>query len=235
MSADSEELRWARTVLGHEFAEPALLAAALTHSSAAARGGRSYERLEFLGDRVLGLVIAEYLTRTLDEPEGSMNRRFSTLVDKQSCAVIARDLGVPKLVRLDESARQARVNHSDNLLGDVCEALIGAIFVDADYKAARTFVLSAWAKRLSASEEGAPPINPKNALQEWAQQRGLPIPTYRLARRQGPEHAPDFEMGVTVGDYAEILGSGSSKQAAEKAAAAAFLARKDDMDMDTER
>ncbi|MBZ6378489.1 ribonuclease III [Pacificimonas flava] len=222
---DCEELRWARERLGHDFQRPALLIAALTHPSAKTKDGESYERLEFLGDRVLGLSIAEHLIRSREESEGSMNRRFSALVDKKSCAEVASELGAPAHIRMENSARAARVHHSQNVLGDICEALIGAIFLDADFETARNFVLAAWKDRLGSARQDAPPINPKNALQEWAQRRGLPIPSYRVAERSGPEHAPRFRIAVTVRGYGEACGEGTSKQDAEKAAATAFLTR----------
>lgn len=214
---------WARRVLGHRFGREDLLEAALTHPSAKSRSQPSYERLEFLGDRVLGLVMAEHLYNDFEEPEGSMNRRLSALVDKQSCARVAEAIGVPAHVRLEASARQSGVHHSENLLGDVCEALIGALFLDSDYQTAARFILSAWKERLDA--EAVPPLNPKNALQEWAQGRGLPIPEYHVVSREGPAHAPRFEIEVHVRGKEAAHGTGSSKQEAEKAAATAMLKR----------
>lgn len=207
----------------HRFQREELLEAALTHPSAKSRKQPSYERLEFLGDRVLGLAIAEHLYKNFEEREGSMNRRLSALVDKESCAKIAERMGVPAHVRIENSARQSGVHRSENLLGDVCEALIGALFLDSDYQTAARFILGAWEERLDA--EAAPPVNPKNALQEWAQGQGLPIPQYRVIGRQGPEHAPRFDVEVSVRGTEPASGQGASKQDAEKAAAAAMLKR----------
>ena len=214
---------WAGQALGHEFRDLSLLEQALTHGSSAPSPLESYERLEFLGDRILGLVVAEALFFRGNETEGDMNRRLSTLVDKASCAAVAKAIGADRQVRLETSARQLGIHRSENLLGDVCESLIGALYLDGGLKAAKNFILGAWEKRLS--DEAAPPRNPKNSLQEWAQGRGLPIPSYNVTRRDGPPHAPRFTVRVDVRGLEAAEAEGSSKQEAEKAAATLLLER----------
>ena len=209
--------------LGHDFSDPSLLEQALTHSTGRRGSTRHYERLEFLGDRVLGFVMANWLYRDFSESEADMARRFAALVDKGSCAEVARAAGVSAQVIVDEAARQDGVHRSDNLLGDVCEALIGALYLDGGLDAAAAFIRAGWSGRIEGAS--APPRDPKSELQEWAQARGLPIPTYSIVRRAGPDHAPSFIMQVLVRGLSPAEAEGTSKQAAEKAAAAAFLKR----------
>jgi ribonuclease-3 len=211
--------KWSRERLGHDFRDPGLLARALTHRSL---GPDNLERLEFLGDRVLGLVIARQIYDIFpDEPEGALTRRFHQLVSRQACAAIARDLGVPGQVRLNAQARADGGAESDNILGDVLEALIGAVFIDGGSEAAQAVVLKLWAGRLHQLETSSK--HPKSALQEWALARGLRPPAYQLLRRTGPHHAPTFDVRLTVGALPAIESSGPSKQEAETAAARRFL------------
>jgi ribonuclease-3 len=211
---------WARGALGHEFDDPKLLAAALTHGGGKAR---NYERLEFLGDRVLGFVIAAWLYRDFDEREGELARRLAALVDKATCAAVARTIGVPSVARIDTAARQSGAGESDNVLGDMCEALIGALYIDGGTDTAERFVRSAWAEHVGRAP--AAPKDPKSALQEWAQGRRLPIPVYEVVSREGPDHAPRFRVRVSVRGHAPVEATGGSKQDAEKQAAIALLAR----------
>jgi ribonuclease-3 len=211
--------RWSRDVLGHAFADPALLARALTHRS---MGADNNERLEFLGDRVLGLAVAEHLYRAHPaEPEGQLNRRFQLLVSRETCAAVARDLGVPAHVRLQAQARADGGLESDNILGDTLEAIIGAIFLDAGLAAAADFVARGFASRLGI--EAQVTKHPKSALQEWALARSLPSPAYELVKRSGPHHAPRFRVRLTVGDLTPVEAMGGSKQEAETEAARQFL------------
>lgn len=210
---------WAKAMLGHVFADDKLLTSALTHGGGR---GRNYERLEFLGDRVLGCIIADWLYREFDEPEGELARRFAALVDKGTCAEVAREAGVSAIIRMDAAARQAGVSRSDNVLGDVCEAIIGALYVDGGLAASERFIRSAWAGFID--RRGAPK-DPKSTLQEWAQARRLPIPVYEIVGREGPDHAPEFRVRVTVRGFAPADATGSSKQDAEKQAAIALLDR----------
>jgi ribonuclease III len=211
---------WARRALGHEFRDETLLTMALTHGGGR---GRNYERLEFLGDRVLGFVIAAWLFREFDEPEGELARRLAALVDKNTCAEAARAAGVPSVARIEAAARQSGAGDSDNILGDMCEALIGALYIDGGMAAAERFIRGAWATLLD--RHAGPPKDPKSALQEWAQRRRLPIPSYSVVGRDGPDHAPRFRVQVSVRGFEPAEASGANKQEAEKAAAVALLER----------
>lgn len=216
-----DDAAWSREVLGHDFADPRLLLRALTHRSV---GADNYERLEFLGDRVLGLFVADHLYRAFPAaPEGELTRRFHRLVSRETCAAVARALGVPERVRLNQQARSDGGADSDNILGDVMEALIGAVFADAGPEPARALVLRAWGDRLLTHVESAK--HPKSALQEWALARSLAPPAYELVRRSGPHHAPRFDVRLTVGDLPAVEASGGSKQEAETRAAELFLGR----------
>jgi ribonuclease-3 len=208
-----------RDTLGHEPADLDLFERALTHSSL---GRDSYERLEFLGDRVLGLVIAGVLyERYPNEPEGQMSRRYNALVARETCAEIGREIGLPKLIRVGKQAREDRASESDNVVGDVVEGLIGALFVDAGLEAAQRFILTAWAPFLEG--QGRAPEHPKSALQELAAARGLRAPEYELVARTGAHHAPRFTVRVSVPRLGEAQAEGASKQEAETAAAQALL------------
>ncbi len=211
---------WAHAALGHTFADPALLRRAMTHPSA---GQPNYQRLEFLGDRILGCVVAAWLYDDLDEAEGKLTARFHTLVDAPSCARVATDLGVPEQLIMDRATRAAHVARSTNVLGDVTEALIAAIYLDAGWAAAEAFVRRAWAPLIDTS--AAAPENPKSRLQEWAAARRLGAPGYVVTWKDGPDHRPQFRVAVTVRGHDPVEGSGTSKQEAEKAAAAAMLDR----------
>ena len=211
---------WARDTLGHDFADPALLRRALTHPSA---GQPNYQRLEFLGDRLLGHAVAAWLYDDLDEAEGKLTARFHTLVDAGSCARVATDLGVPEQLIMDRATRAAHVARSVNVLGDVAEALIAAIYLDAGWAAAEAFIRRAWAPLIDTS--AAAPENPKSRLQEWAAARRLGTPGYAVTWKDGPDHRPQFRVAVTVRGHDPVEGSGASKQEAEKAAAVAMLER----------
>ncbi|TKD52866.1 ribonuclease III [Sphingomonas baiyangensis] len=218
---DSGLAAWLADTLGHPPHDLARYERALTHGSQA---GRNYERLEFLGDRVLGLTIAEWLyERFADEPEGKLSRRLNALVTGAVCAEVARELGVPARLRLGKQARDDGVNDSDNVLGDVVEALIGALYLDHGLDAARAFIRRAWGERIGA--QAAAPRHPKSALQEWAAANQRRPPEYALLDRSGPHHAPRFTVRVTIGKLADAEATGSSKQEAETAAAAALLAK----------
>ncbi len=219
--ANVDDRTWSAQTLGHAFADEALLLRALTHRSV---GPDNYERLEFLGDRVLGLAIADHLFRAFPgEPEGGLTRRFHHLVSRETCAAVARALGVPARVRLNLQARSDGGADSDNILGDVMEALIGAVHADAGHAAAHALVLRAWADRLGGQVESVK--HPKSALQEWALARSLKPPAYETIRRSGPHHAPRFDVRLTVGDLPAVEASGGSKQEAETRAAELFLGR----------
>jgi ribonuclease-3 len=211
---------WAEQRLGIRLADPALLEAALTHRSARAK--TSYERLEFLGDRVLGLVMADNLyARFPGDPEGEMTRRLHKLVSRETCATVARTLGVGAMVRMDAQARSDGGTDSDNILGDVVEALIGAVWLDQGWDATAATVQRWWGE-LPLTLEAATK-HPKSALQEWALAHGRRTPVYQLLKRKGPHHAPRFRVQLTVGELPPVEAEGASKQEAETRAAQAFL------------
>jgi ribonuclease III len=217
MSPDIAEFVAAR--LGHKPKDLSLFEAALTHSSS--RGG-NYERLEFLGDRVLGLVIARWLyDRLPDEPEGKLSRRFNTLVARETCGEIGRELGLPAVIRLGKQARGDGAAWSDNVVGDVVEALIGAIFLEAGLDAAEAFIRRLWDPLIEGQRLA--PTHPKSALQELAAASNLPNPLYEIVRQSGAHHSPRFTVRVTIPKLGEAEAEGSSKQEAETRAAAALL------------
>jgi ribonuclease-3 len=209
---------WAETRLGHAFADPALLTRALTHRSL---GAENYERLEFLGDRVLGRVVAAWLFETFpEEPEGKLNQRFSRLVSRETCAAVARQLGVGAHLRLGVQARSDGGRDSENILGDAMEALIGAVWLEAGDAAAEALIRRVWALRIDGAELDK---HPKSALQEWAAAMTLPEPVYALLKRSGPHHQPRFRVQLTVGALPPVEAVGASKQEAETAAARQFM------------
>lgn len=205
--------------LRHESRDPALFELAFTHSSV---GRDSYERLEFLGDRVLGMVIARALyDRYPSEPEGDLSRRYNGLVDRETCAEIGRELGVPTLVRLGKQAREDGASQSENVVGDIVEAIIGALLIDDGLPAAQQFILRAWEPYLASQRRA--PQHPKSALQELAAARGCKPPLYEVVARTGAHHAPKFTIRVSVGKLGNATAEGSSKQEAETEAAQALL------------
>lgn len=215
--------------LGHHFAEIDFLIEALTHPSAVRRrriSRRGYERLEFLGDRVLGLIVAELLWRRFPmEAEGELTRRQTHLVRRDALAEVARAVGLggQLIVSAGEDAAGVRANAS--VLADVCEAVIAALYLDGGLSAARRFIEKRWEPRLSKLVE--PPRDPKTALQEWVQARGLPLPSYRTVATEGPPHRRRFTVTVSIEGFSPATASGSSKRAAETAAAAAAMAALD--------
>lgn len=209
-----------RGKLGHEAKDLRLFELAFTHSSVDRDG--SYERLEFLGDRVLGHVMARALyERHPSEPEGYLSRRYNVLVARETCADVGRELGVPTLVRLGKQAREDGASQSENVVGDVVEALIGALLLDGGLEAAERFILKTWEPHLA--EQRKAPQHPKSALQELAAARGCKAPVYEVVGRTGAHHAPRFTIRVSVPKLGEASAEGSSKQEAETAAAEALL------------
>jgi ribonuclease III len=210
-----------RGKLGHQPNDLNLFELALTHSSV---GGGSYERLEFLGDRILGMVIAHALyERYPNEPEGNLSKRYNALVDRETCAENAREIGIPALVRLGKQAREDGASQSENVVGDVMEALIGALFLDGGLDVAKRFILDLWEPDLST--QGRAPQHPKSALQELAAAKGVKAPLYEVVARTGAHHAPRFTIRVSVPSFGEATAEGTSKQDAETEAAAALLSR----------
>ncbi len=214
----------AESVLGHRFARPELLREALTHRSAAKpgrKGAGSNERLEFVGDRVLGLLIAEWLAeRFPHEQEGALGRRLAYLVSQPVLATIAEHAGLPSLLEVAPGESRAGVRRRATVLADATEATLGALFLDGGIAAARRFVRRAWDHAMT--EQAEPPKDAKTGLQEWAQQRGHPLPSYEVANREGPSHAPVFAIRVTVAGKTGT-GTAGSKRAAEQEAAETLL------------
>ena len=216
--------------LGHRFARPELLTEALTHASAVSRqrgrrgATQGYERLEFLGDRVLGLVVAELLWRRFpDEAEGALTRRHTQLVRRETLAEIARAIDLGRHLILSPGEDAARTREVAGVLGDVCEAVIAALYLDGGIAAAERFIYRHWEALIEA--DAMPPRDPKTALQEWAQARGHALPHYETVKIEGPAHERRFTVAVRVADLAAESAAGTSKRAAEVAAAAALLAR----------
>lgn len=210
--------------LGYRFERPELLEQALTHVSAPKAGGTSYQRLEFLGDRVLGLAIAEMLyTGFPHAPEGELSRRLAELVRRESCAEVAIGWDVGPYLKIGAGEAHAGERRNPTILADVCEAIIGAVFLDGGYDAARSLIERSFKDLLTAPRR--PLRDPKSALQEWAQGRGLPTPIYAVVEQTGPDHAPKFRVMVKVKDTEGGFGTGTSKRIAEQAAARSLLLR----------
>ncbi|MCJ2013074.1 ribonuclease III [Methylobacterium sp. J-076] len=210
--------------IGHVFADKDLLGRALTHTSKASGRNGSYQRLEFLGDRVLGLAVAEGLYAALpDADEGDLSRQLAGLVRRETCAAVAGTWGVGPHLILGQGEVMGGGRRNQTILADVCEAILGAIYLDAGFDAARAVVEA----HFRPAEPGTAPRgrDAKSTLQEWAMSRGLPIPTYAIAERTGPDHAPHFRMAVQVEGLEPGFGEGTSKRVAEQAAAGALLAR----------
>ncbi len=217
---DLEELA---TRLSHRFERKRLLREALTHPSAATDATQSYERLEFLGDRVLALIVSDLLmARFPQEAEGALARRLSALVRRETLAKVAADIELGDHLILAKSEQEAGARANPALLANACEAVIGALYLDGGLAAARDFVLPLWTPLLEA--EQTPPQDAKTALQEWAQGRGLALPEYLEVRREGPPHEPVFTVEVSVIGQPPTRGEGRSKRLAEQAAAARMLA-----------
>lgn len=213
--------------LGHVFADKSLLARALTHishlPSDRSRIG-SYQRLEFLGDRVLGLVVSAMLFDAFGSAEeGELSRRLAQLVRRETCADVALEWALSAHLRLGEGEMQSGGETKPAILADACEAIIGAVFLDGGYPAAKAVIVPVWSPRMRSP--GRPLRDPKTALQEWAQGRGHAAPIYREIKREGPDHAPAFTIAVAVGGFEAGLGLGGSKRVAEQSAAEAFMAR----------
>jgi len=205
-----------QTRLGHAFEDPALLERALTHTSA--ESGENYERLEFLGDRVLGLIVAELLLSAFPrEREGEIGRRFAQLVRAEALARVGREIGV------DAALTAAGGTINDGIIADATEAVIAALYLDGGFAAATNFVERHWTPLIDGAD--VPPRDAKTALQEWSQARGLGLPAYREIERAGPDHEPVFTVEVTVAQATPTRAQGGSKRAAEQAAAALILER----------
>jgi ribonuclease-3 len=213
--------------LGYRFADPELLDRALTHSSAVApakRTANSYQRLEFLGDRVLDLVVADMLYRKFPNAnEGELNRTLVTLVRGETCAAIARVLELGPELNLGESERRTGGSDNETILGDAAEAVLGALFLDGGLASAYDFLERMLGDKLEIALHQRP--DPKTTLQEWAQSQGLEPPEYELIGQIGPQHAPEFTIAVKLQNFTQLTATGPSKKLAEHKAAEAFLVR----------
>jgi ribonuclease-3 len=229
MSRKSKDRSVLEGKIGHKFAEQALLERALTHNSAVTGGGpqsrsASYQRLEFLGDHVLGLVVSEMLYQAYPRAnEGELSQRLADLVRRETCAEVGREMDLGAELKLGSSESHAGGRARVTILGDACEALIGAVFIDGGYEAAQKMIERFWKDRMDRPLRSL--RDSKTTLQEWAHARGLPSPSYQELSRTGPHHRPKFRIAVTLPNRPPAEGVGSSKQAAEQAAAAEMLSR----------
>ncbi|MDW3181034.1 MULTISPECIES: ribonuclease III [unclassified Roseobacter] len=220
----SAELRSFQDRLGHQFSRPELLAQAVTHASMSSANRDDNQRLEFLGDRVLGLVMSEALL-ALDKgaTEGQLAPRFNALVRKETCADVARQIDLGAVLRLGRSEMLSGGRRKQALLGDGIEAVIAAVYLDAGFDAAKALILTLWGDRVHEVEDDA--RDAKTALQEWAQARGLPPPSYSEVNRSGPDHAPVFTIAAALETGESEQATAGSKRQAEQAAAGNLLAK----------
>ena len=220
--ADIETLA---TILDHEFEQPDILGHALTHSSIAAgtsHDAGSNERLEFLGDRVLGLIIADLLlTRFPEEAEGDIARRHTALVRKEALARVARSINLGRFIDLSQGEADMGGRENDATLANCCEAVIAALYRDGGLGAAARFIRGHWEAMVEETPD--PPKDAKTALQEWAQAQGLALPKYREVNREGPSHAPLFTIAIDVVGLPPVTATGTSKRSAEQRAAQTLL------------
>ena len=215
--------------IGHRFARPELLLRAVTHSSISSPTRPDNQRLEFLGDRVLGLVMSEaLLSADTAASEGQLAPRFNALVRKEACADVARAVGLGEVLKLGRSEMMSGGRRKEALLGDAMEAVIAAVYLDGGFDAARTLVLRLWGDRIGAVESDA--RDAKTSLQEWAQARGQTPPTYTELGRDGPDHAPQFTVEVRLASGETAVAKAGAKRQAEQSAAKALLARMENAD-----
>lgn len=207
--------------LGYSFRDPAFLSLALTHSSRS--GHPSNERLEFLGDRVLNLVMAESLFHKFPaEPEGNLAKRHSALVQGRMLAIVGAAISLGTFIQLSDAERVAGGAANENIVADAMEATLGAIFLDGGLEAVRGVILTLWGANADAHADAHQ--DPKTELQEWVQARGLPLPAYEIVGRTGPDHAPVFQIELRVQGYDPIMAEGPSRRHGEKTAAKLMLA-----------
>jgi ribonuclease-3 len=220
----SGDLRAFQGRIGHVFTDPALLVRAVTHASMSSANRDDNQRLEFLGDRVLGLVMAEALLASdRQASEGQLAPRFNALVRKETCADVAREIDLGQVLKLGRSEMISGGRRKQALLGDAIEAVIAAVYQDAGFEAARALILRLWGNRIDTVEDDA--RDAKTALQEWAQARKFPPPKYVQVARSGPDHAPVFTISAQLENGAEAQATAPSKRSAEQAAATTLLAQ----------
>jgi len=218
----SGELKAFQGRLGHDFASPEVLVRAVTHSSMSSSTRDDNQRLEFLGDRVLGLVMAEALLKAdVNAAEGLLAPRFNALVRKETCADVARDIGLGDVLKLGRSEMISGGRRKEALLADAMEAVIAAVYQDAGFEAARSMILQHWGQRIQTVEADA--RDAKTALQEWAQARGQKPPSYVEIKRDGPDHAPVFTIQAQLEDGQTASAAAPAKRQAEQAAAKQLL------------
>lgn len=220
-----QEFQAIAALLGYTFRNRDLLKAALTHGSGRkGKANTTYQRLEFLGDRVLGLVIAEELyVRNPRKAEGALAQNFSVLVRAEACADAARDLGISEHIRVGQKEKAQGMATQTVILGDVMESILGAMYLDGGLEPARALIMRLWDERLSSRSKLVK--DAKSFLQEWALAQGKAIPAYRIVSRDGPDHSPNFTIAVTVDGFAEAIASAQSKRNGEQLAAELFLRR----------
>ena len=207
-------------IVGHRFKDRHLLERALTHSST--NDDYNYQRLEFLGDRVLGLVIAHALFDEFrEENEGGLAKRHTALVQGRTCAIVGQAHNIGDFIILSDSERDSGGHLNENIIADVVEALLAAIYIDGGYEAAKTAVLKLWGNNIRTLEEA--PQDPKTELQEWAQARGFDLPKYDIVDKSGPDHAPVFVVKLSIEGVDPITAEGSSRRQAEKTVAHTML------------
>lgn len=220
----SSELKEFQQRIGHSFADPTLLTEAVTHASMSSPTRGDNQRLEFLGDRVLGLAMAQALLEAdTDAAEGKLAPRFNALVRKETCADVAREIDVGAVLRLGRSEMLSGGRRKEALLGDAMEAVIAAVYLDAGFDVAQALIIRLWGKRIHDVDADA--RDPKTAMQEWAQAQGLQPPRYVEVHREGPDHAPVFTIAAKLTTGASAQATAKSKRQAEQAAAAALLAQ----------
>ena len=223
MSNGIFKLKELEKLVGHRFNDPNVLREALTHASLERSSWNVYERLEFLGDRVLGLVVSETLLKRFpNEREGQISRRYANLVKRDSLAVVARKIKFGDYLLISAGEEAAGARESVTILSDALEAVIGALYWDGGLAVARQFILEHWEPLLALDEE--PPVDSKTALQEWAQRRQYAIPEYKVVSQEGPAHSPKFLIEVCLGKFEPQKGCGTSKRQAEQMAAKSLLA-----------
>lgn len=206
--------------IGYQFHDPTMLRMALTHSSVAT--GDNYERLEFLGDRVLGLVIASLLYKKFpDEKEGDLAKRLAALVQGRTLSKLATKVSLGDFIYLSDAEAAAGGAQNEHILADVFEALIGALYLDGGLKPCKRLIETQWEETLFTMKK--PPQHPKTAIQEWVQGQGLPLPSYEIVSQSGPDHAPVFEVCLKVKGHQAVVAKGRSRADAEKQAAKVFM------------
>lgn len=220
MSINHTKIATLENKIGYSFKDKHWLERALTHSST--NDDFNYQRLEFLGDRVLGLIMASALFKEFrNENEGGLAKRHTALVQGQTCALIGQSIALGDYIFFSHSEKQSGGQNNENIIADVMESLLGAIYIDGGYEAVQTVTLKLWGDTIKTVKTA--PQDPKTELQEWVQARGLDLPLYEMADRQGPDHAPVFMIALYVEGQKTIKAKGSSRRQAEKSAAQAML------------